>query len=335
MWQNIPPIEEITCHSFADLTEQILCSTKPLVLRGLVKSWPLVQQAVQSDIQGATYLNQFYQQKPVSAMVAPAEIKGRFFYNEQLNGFNFSRQQLSLDGLLGILTQPKGQQKDDAYYVGSTSIDQILPGLRSENDIPQLTDKPLVSIWIGNHSRIAAHYDVTDNVACVAAGRRRFTLFPPEQLENLYIGPLDFTLAGQAASLVDFHHIDHQRFPKFKQALEAAQVAELEPGDGIFIPSMWWHHIEALSQFNVLINYWWRQVDRHLGAPQDALNHALLSIKDLPLEQRQAWRRLFDHYVFSPQEQQHIPEEAKGVLKPIDKIQARKLRATLLNNLNR
>ena len=37
----------------------------------------------------------------------------------------------------------------------------------------------LASLWLGNRTRIAAHYDLPDNLAVVAAGRRRFTVFPP------------------------------------------------------------------------------------------------------------------------------------------------------------
>src|SRR3546814_18893261 len=99
---------------------------------------------------------------------------------------------------------------------------------------------PLASVWIGNRSRIPAHQDLPDNLACVAVGRRRVTLFPPDQLANLYIGPLDFTPAGQAISLVDFAAPDLARFPRFAEALRHAQVAELGPGDAVFIPRMWW-----------------------------------------------------------------------------------------------
>ena len=116
-------------------------------------------------------------------------------------------------------------------YMASTMVDQWLPGFRKENDIDVPGADPLVSIWMGNRSRIGAHYDLPDNIACSVIGRRRFTLFPPDQISNLYPGPLDFSPGGQAISVVDFHNPDYQRFPKFRSALENAQLAELEPGD--------------------------------------------------------------------------------------------------------
>lgn len=335
IFTNIKPVRELKeCH-YDNLTDEILKSTRPLILRGLVDTWPVVKKGQSSHHDCINYLKGFYNQNPVQAMVAEADVKGRLFYNDALDGFNFERQTLNLSDVLDNIQSHLNDEIAPTYYVGSTSIDHVLPGFRAENDIPVLQDKPLKSVWIGNRSRVAAHYDVTDNIACVVAGKRRVTLFPAEQIENLYVGPLDFTPAGQAASIVDFHNPDFERFPKFKIALEHAQTAELMPGDAIFIPSMWWHHIEGLDSFNVLVNYWWRQVDNHLGAPADALNHALLCIKDLPEEQRQSWKTLFDYYVFNPADNSHIPEPMRGSLNPIDYLAARKLRATLINKLNR
>lgn len=329
------PIHEITGASNESLTPELLCSNTPVILRGLIKDWPLVSEAKLSNQAAHNYLRSFYNQNKIRAFMADPKHQGRFFYNDDLSGFNFTPTTTTFDKVLDDLAEYEKLPKPPGLYMGSTSVDHILPEFRHNNDLQLAIDNPLISLWVGNQSRIAAHYDVTDNIACVAAGKRRFTLFPPNQLDNLYIGPLDFTPAGQPASLVNFEQPDLDKHPKFAEAIQHAQVAELEAGDAIFIPSMWWHHVEGLSRFNVLVNYWWRQVDIQLGAPMDALNHALLSIRDLPQAQRDAWRGLFEHYIFSPEDQSHIPKDKRGVLNPIDEQQARKLRTSLVNKLNR
>ncbi len=332
MWEQCKPVDEIFHSDAHTLTDTLQRATQPVILRGLIHQWPLVKAGLESDNAAINYLMQFYNQKPVHTLLADAKQKGRYFYNDDLSGFNFERQVLSLETVLQRLSD---SQEQHSLYVGSTSINQILPGFRQHNELAELQDKPLVSIWIGNQSRIAAHYDIPDNVAAVAVGKRRFTLFPPEQLDNLYVGPLDFTPAGQSASLVDFHNPDFNKYPQFKTAIRHALVAELEAGDAIFIPSMWWHHVEGLSSLNVLVNYWWRQLPNFMAAPTEALNHALLSIRELPAEQRAIWKQMFDHYVFDPQPNEHIPTSAKGSLNPLDELAARNLRAQLINKLNR
>ena len=135
--------------------------------------------------------------------------------------------------------------------------------------------------------------------------------------------------------MVDFHAPDLDRFPRFTEALEHAMVAELEAGDALFIPSMWWHHVEGLAPFNVLVNYWWRTTPRWLGNPQDALNHAMMAIRDLPEADRAHWRDLFDHYVFgdAASAAAHIPEVGRGVLAPMTPESAGRMRGYLLRQL--
>ena len=137
--------------------------------------------------------------------------------------------------------------------------------------------------------------------------------------------------------MVDLRNPDFDRFPRFREALKTAQVAELEPGDAIFIPSMWWHHVEALAPFNVLVNYWWRDSARFLAQPQDALNHAILAVRDLPEDQKRHWREMFDHYVFDNDEATtaHIPEQARSILSTLTAESAGRLRAFLLRALSR
>ncbi len=266
-----------------------------------------------------------------------AETKGRVFYNNDMSGFDFQIVRTQLENILDKIETSADLTAPPLVYIGSTDVDLYLPGFRAENDLPLNDLKPLVSAWIGNRTRIAAHYDNPDNIACVVAGRRKFTLFPPDQLANLYVGPLDFTPAGQAISLVDFDKPDYEKFPKFREAIKHAQIAELQSGDAIFIPSMWWHHVEGLDDINILINYWWKRSPAFMGNPMDAFKHCLLSIRDLPTSQRKVWENIFNHYIFNSEEENysHIPESARGLLSPIDDNRARQIRAMLLNALNR
>jgi hypothetical protein len=174
-------------------------------------------------------------------------------------------------------------------------------------------------------------------VACVLAGRRRFTLFPPEQLVNLYVGPLEFTLAGQPISMVRLENPDLERYPKFREAWQHAQGAELEPGDALFIPYMWWHHVESLTAFNVLLNYWWDDQPGWLGSPFEALIHGLLSVRTLPPERRELWRKIFDHYVFQTggEPAAHLTPQQQGIQAPITPQLAELMRAHLANLLSR
>ncbi len=327
------PIAELDCTRSRQLRtdpsqplpDEILTSTTPLVLRGLVADWPLVTAARVSAQAADAYLRRFYQGATVLASHAPPETGGRIFYNDDLSGFNFQSQMVRFDQVLNALAAHLEHPAPPTLYVGSTTIDTCLPGLRAENDINLGERDPLASIWIGNRTIIPAHYDLPDNLACVAAGRRRFTLFPPAQLRNLYVGPLDFTPAGQAVSLVDLHQPDLTRFPRFADALAQAQSAELEAGDALFIPSMWWHHVEGLTPFNILVNYWWRQSPAWMDTPFNTLLLALMSVRELPPAQRAAWQELFRHHVF---------DSADGAA-PLQEDGARALRARLLQKLNR
>ena len=239
------------------------------------------------------YLSKFWTNAPVTAYVGKASINGRFSYNADFTGFNFDRGKAPLGQILHKLAESEREDRLATIYVGSTPVDSWLPGFRADNDVALPVPDPLVSFWLGNQTRIAAHFDFPDNLACVVAGARRFTLLPPDQIGNLYVGPLDPTPSGQAISLVDFNDPDLTRHPRFREAQRHARSAVLHPGDAIRIPSMWWHHIESLNGFNLLINYWWCTTPAAMGSPTDALMHAILSLRDLPERQTGSLARTF------------------------------------------
>ena len=334
---DFPPVKECTDHSLDTLFERMSKSTEPLVLKGLVSDWPLVQSSRESNASARSYLLNYYKGAPLTTFLSKTDIKGRIFYTDDLKETNFNQVKLPMTEVFEQLARLEAVENPQTVYMGSAAVDLYLPGFREQNGLPNMPDTATVRIWIGNRTTVAAHYDAMDNVACVCAGRRRFTLFPPDQLENLYIGPIDFTPGGQQVSLVDLDAPDLERFPRYAEAMKHAQTVVLEPGDAIFIPSMWWHHVKGLDSFNILVNHWWRQSHSYMGPPADVLLHALLNLRDLPEAQREAWRGLFDYYVFGSREQAtgHIPEHRRGALGELDDETARRMRTLLRNNLNR
>lgn len=318
--------------------EEILASHQPVVLRGQVARWPSVAAGLTGDRAMATYLVRFAGGQPLDVMIGPPAIQGRFFYaDDTLETFNFQRQQVLLAALVGELVRfgEEGIDTPHALYANSATAPEHLPGWEAENRLDLPVDDTPARLWIGNETVVATHYDTSFNIACVVAGRRRFTLFPPEQLANLYVGPLDHTLAGPPTSMVDPERPDLARYPRFADAQKAMMVADLGPGDAIVIPPLWWHHVRAFDRLNVLVNYWW---DHRSGAAFLALIHALMAVRDLPAPEKAAFRDWFDHYVFAedaPNAADHLPQDTRSVLGPASVMRTERIRAFLIGMLSR
>lgn len=312
-WHNVTP--EI----FAN---EILPLHKPAILRGLVNHWPAVRQGQKSVDDLYQYFSAIYVGGDIQfARIPPAE-KGRFFYNNKMTDFNFKREVGPLDQFFREVLSNSIDSNADTLALQSAPIADYFPDFEKQNPFQFFSKDVPPRIWIGNNAIVSAHYDDSENIACVVSGKRIFTLFPPEQIDNLYVGPMDFTPAGAQLSLVDFDQPDFDKHPKFQQALENAMVAELQPGDAIYIPILWWHHVKSLGGVNVLVNYW--EGGSINGTtkpvPADTILMAMLSIRDLPLEQKKTWKALFDYYIFSDQQQKydHIPAHVRGILEPLN-----------------
>lgn len=322
--------------------QQLLDEGKPVVLKGVAGEWALVQAGLRSRREAFDYILAYYADKKLLSYCGAPEIKGRFFYNKDMSGINYETHWVLLNEFFAQIEQEANKERPKSLYIGSTTMDACLPNMRKENDL-LLNDsmfkdnKPLLSIWMGNQTTASAHYDFSNNIAVCLVGKRRFTLFPPEQIANLYPGPLAPTPGGQVVSLVDFDNPDFNRHPNFKNAIESAEVAEMQPGDMLIYPAMWWHQVEALDKFNVMVNYWWNNTPKFLDSPQVTMLHGMLSLRDRPEQEKQAWKALFDYYVFGDAETPgaHIPKHAQGSLAEIDEKSARRLRAEVMNRLNR
>jgi cupin-like protein len=332
------PIREFSALDAGAIRRDVLPDKRPSVLRGHVGHWPAVRHGLDSPAALIQYLNRFDSGKAVDALLAAPDIDGQVFYNADMSGFNFLRNRLPLAAVAEQILRYAQFPKAPAVAAQSALIRDCLPGFSAENPLELVDANVLPRIWLGNRITTPTHVDEWNNIGCVVAGRRRFTLFPPEQVANLYVGPIDFAPTGAPMSLVSLRNPDFQRYPKFREALAAAQAAELAPGDAIFIPPLWWHHVESLEPFNVLVNYWWHDLagDGALAdSAFDALLHGILGIRALPPATRRAWGAFFEQFVFGEDAAAtaHIPEPRRGILGTLSAEQLAQLRAHLARKL--
>jgi hypothetical protein len=111
---------------------------------------------------------------------------------------------------------------------------------------------------------------------------------------------------------------------------------ELEPGDAIYIPTPWWHHVESLdSHLNMLVNYWWRSTKTPTFMPSTALLLAIQSLRHLPPGERDAWKAMLDYYVFETQGDpaEHLKPHNPGLLGPMNIQLAQHIQKMLLHML--
>jgi hypothetical protein len=328
------------------IPDYVYTSTEPIILKGLVKDWPLVKAGLASPATAINLLKSHSSGKPAPVYFGEPGTR-RLAYNQETTQLNFEIRKSDINTVLDEILNNLDSENPPLRYIASNVIEIFFPTLKDENDLPfnanHFIDNPLEfadplrGIWIGNKTLSPCHYDAQSNIACCAVGTRKFTMFPPEQIHNLYPGPLDLNPGGPAITMVDFDNPDFEKYPRYRDAIKHGQIAEVEAGDAVFIPCMWWHQVEALSPFNVLINYWWNTHPKIRGQAMEVLYHALMSIRDRPAQEKAAWKHLFDYYIFGNDTLagEHLPEHARGALGEIDGDQARKLRARLLQKLNR
>jgi hypothetical protein len=310
-------------------------SNGPFVMRGLVRDWPLYLAGRQSTDALRDYLLTFYNGDPVHLMTAPSSIEGRLFYDHDFRRLNFRNVATGFREALAAIQALPASGTADTVYMGSAAENKHWPGLARQNPMPLLGDDVNPNLWIGGRTIVGPHNDYPENIACVVAGRRRFRVFPPDQIANLYIGPYELNPAGRPVSFVSPTDPDHARYPRYAQALGASSETILEPGDAIFIPSMWWHSVESLEPFNMLVNYWWETPGASSSRGEAALVHALLAMAHLADHQRLAWRAVFEHLVFrvNGDPTAHIPDEIQGMLGKLTPDLRDKMRALIRRSL--
>jgi hypothetical protein len=328
-WDGALTLDEAT------FRRRIVERCRPMVLRQACSGWAALEAAEQSDERLADYLRGHDSGRKAEVFRGDPAIAGRYHYGENLEGFNFERQRLALGEALDQMAECAAEPQRGTLYMGSLPASQHLPAFAAENRLPFIPPDIEPRVWVGNASQVSCHYDTFDNLACVVAGVRRFTLYPPDAIGDLYPGPIDHTMSGPPVSLAADSAPGDPCYPRFEAARERALTAELRPGDSLYLPKLWWHQVDATASFNVLVNFWWDAFRAGPDAPNSAMMLAMIAIAERPPAERAAWRAFFDHYVFRPDGHPlaHLPEDKHGILGPLAQGNYGRLRAAIMQAL--
>jgi hypothetical protein len=214
---------------------------KPVLIEGLARDWPAVRSwslAALAERVGDT---------PVDVQI--------------LEGNEARRQTQAFDATIRAMLDPTSNE----HYVQQISLrtlpDGLVSALGSVEDYlgPNYParlhrfcrDEP--RFWVGPAGTITpVHFDLAHNLFVQLVGRKRFTLFGPDQSAALHYP--DYAQQRLTASGVDVERPNHTRYPRFASARPL--VVDLEPGDVLFLPHSWWHHVRALDP-SMSLSHWW------------------------------------------------------------------------------
>jgi hypothetical protein len=175
---------------------------------------------------------------------------GKFRYQP---GRQLGAETISIAQFFDDVADPGGRR----WCMQQISVESELPVLKARLDYPSCIPGNLmkvVNLWLAASSTITPlHYDDSHNLFAQVSGSKTFYLFPPEDLEALYPGPLN--TGAQHVSGVDLFDPDFSQHPL--AASLTCMDATVNAGEALVLPAFWWHQV-ASHDLSVSVNFWWR-----------------------------------------------------------------------------
>lgn len=212
---------------------------------------------------------------------------------------NFKYRTCQFSEFVELLKDPSSK----AYYYRSISKDvRKKKPARIEEDLPFLETafRPPEYIPFGKENphyfssvmRIASsnvqiwtHFDLYDNVLFQIVGKKRVVLFQPKDTEHLHVD-------GDKSPVNNFDNWDEsiEKYPSLRHT--SPFVCHLDTGDGLFIPSLWWHNVKTSDicdnshGHSIGFNVFWRDpslLEREFYATGDVYGNKNLTPFDAAL----------------------------------------------------
>lgn len=289
--------------SKAEFWRTVFAQQQPVVWRGAAADQPLVELARRGPRALMQALGERAGSRRVQVTGAPPSAAGRMGFDGTC-WRDWSTRQTSFSGFGDDLLQELAHPSGHCLYMQSAEVAEHLPELEPLTslwlrDAEAMRDAQ-TQLWIGSGGqRVAIHQDYSHSVAVMAAGVKEFTLYPPQQLCNLYTAPRD-ELGGEPwRSAVDGRAPDLARFPRFAAAQRTAKTIRLEAGDVLFLPAYWWHSVDSY-EFNAMFNVRWFDVSEAQRVDATAaMAHGLIAARAADAGQRQDLAEALRREVFA------------------------------------
>lgn len=208
------------------------CNNRPVVLSDVARAWPALQRWTPE------YFKTLYGDNIV-------EIQKDRDTNELYEILcDRHRSQMRFADYVDLVedTQPANN-----YYMTARNNDTnrlLLPLLASDLDnMPNFIafdpSSPDFRLWYGAAGTITPlHFDFLNVAFFQIRGRKRIRLISPTMAKYLYNN-------YNCYSEIDLEDVDYARFPLYR-GVEPYEII-LQPGEMLFIPVGWWHHVKALD----------------------------------------------------------------------------------------
>jgi hypothetical protein len=247
------PVGRVQSLPDREMQRNYLNQGKPVVVAGGASTWP-----------AARWTPEVLRAKAGSAKVLTHRSDTPYFgLDEKHGGPKLKEEEMTLDAFVSTAFAPPSN--NIYYYLQRASIPDRLPALLDDLRMPVGVDPKkiyLINLWFGPANNITRlHYDVPNNFLVHLYGRKRITLFAPQDTARLY----PFRTKAYNMSQTDIDKPDFERFPKLAEA--QPYEAEIGPGDMLYIPPYWWHQVYSL-EIGISANYWWMPRISQYFAPQ-------------------------------------------------------------------
>lgn len=221
--KNTPYIEELETTEFQ---ENYLKKEEPVMVKNFVSKQIFFQKWTPD------FLTEKYGEKMVGIFDDAVPREGRSYkrpdkyitFKEFLNGIT------------------NGNKK---YRLFLFNLFRIAPELRQDLEFPKLKTFFLTKLPYtffgskGSITRIHQDMDFSNVFLLQIHGRKKVILISPDQSDLLYRLPFN------VHSEINILKPDYEKYPALKYVRATEYL--LQPGDLLFIPSGWWHHIEYID----------------------------------------------------------------------------------------